>query len=299
MPEYIVAALYKFTPLPDYEILVESLKNLCAAYQIKGTLLLAREGINGTIAGSRRGIDALLRYLQEDGRFADMEWKESSAAAQPFNRLKVRAKKESVTLGLPEVDPTRQVGIYIKPEEWNSLISDPEVIVIDVRNNYECAIGAFQQAVNPETDTFSQFPTYVSQNLNPKLHKKVAMYCTGGIRCEKASSYMVSQGFKEVYQLKGGILKYLETVKPEESLWKGECFVFDNRVTLQHGLKAGSYELCHGCRNPISAQDKESLKYIEGIVCPHCFDGASAKKIRRAADRHRQMSQMKDQNRPS
>lgn len=289
MANYVVAALYKFAPLPDFQVMIPPLKALCELHRVKGTLLLAPEGVNGTIAGSRKGIDAVLGHLRSDDRLRDLEHKESFAAKQPFYRMKVRPKKEIVTLGVSGVDPNKKVGKYVAPEDWNDLISKPDVIVVDTRNDYEYGVGTFRGAINPNTQTFRQFPDFVRQNLNPDRHKKVAMFCTGGIRCEKASSYMLEQGFEEVYHLQGGILKYLERVKAEESLWEGECFVFDNRVAVGHGLQEGNFDLCHGCRYPLSEQDKASPKYVVGITCPHCFDAASAKKIRRAAERHRQV----------
>lgn len=296
MTQYVVAALYKFANLPDFEAMIPPLKALCNVNQVKGTLLLANEGINGTIAGSREGIDAVLAYLRSDDRLKDLEHKESFASEQPFYRMKVRPKKEIVTLGVPGIDPNKKVGTYVTPEDWNNLISDPNVIVVDTRNTYEYGIGTFQGALNPETETFRQFPEFVKKRLDPKKHKRVAMFCTGGIRCEKASSYMLEQGFEEVYHLQGGILKYLEKVPSEESLWDGECFVFDNRTSVKHGLEEGDFDLCHGCRNPISEQDKESPKYVAGVTCPHCLDSASAKKIRRAAERQRQVTIAKERN---
>ncbi|MBX9804717.1 MAG: rhodanese-related sulfurtransferase [Alphaproteobacteria bacterium] len=296
MAKYVVAALYKFASLPDFEAIIPPLKAVCVANKVMGTLLLAEEGINGTIAGPRQGIDAVLTHIRSDSRLQNLEYKESTASEQPFYRLKVRPKKEIVTLGVPGVDPNKKVGTYVKPEDWNALISDPDVILIDTRNNYEYEIGTFRGALNPNTEAFRQFPEFVTKNLDPKKHKKVAMCCTGGIRCEKASSYMLEQGFEEVYHLQGGILKYLETVKPAESLWDGECFVFDNRTSLKHGLEEGEFELCHGCRNPISEEDKKSPKYVAGITCPRCLDKASAKKIRRAAERQRQVEIAKELN---
>ncbi|MDF3034221.1 MAG: Rhodanese domain protein [Alphaproteobacteria bacterium] len=293
---YIVAALYKFADLPEFETMIPPLKALCDLHYVKGTLLLASEGVNGTIAGSREGIDAVLAHLQADDRLKELEYKESFASEQPFYRMKVRPKKEIVTLGVPGVDPSKKVGTYVAPEDWNALIANPDVVVLDTRNHYEYGIGTFQGALNPNTETFRQFPDFVKENLNPLQHKKVAMFCTGGIRCEKASSYMLEQGFEEVYHLQGGILKYLEKVKEEESLWEGECFVFDNRVAVKHGLEEGDFDLCHGCRHPISLQDKKSPKYVAGITCPHCFDTAPVKKIRRAAERHRQVVIAKERN---
>lgn len=296
MSQYVVAALYKFAPLSDLEDIQLALKTVCETHQVKGTLLIAEEGINGTIAGSRKGIDAVLAHIRSHDLLSSLEHKESFASEQPFYRLKVRIKKEIVTLGLPEVSPTKKVGAYVKPKDWNALISDPDVIVIDTRNDYEYGVGTFQGALNPKTETFREFPGYVKDQLSPTKHKKVAMFCTGGIRCEKASSYMLEQGFEEVYHLQGGILKYLEEVSSEESLWAGECFVFDNRVAVKHGLAEGDFALCHGCRNPISLEDKKSPKYVAGITCPHCFDTASTKKIRRASERHRQVVIAKERN---
>jgi len=218
---YVVLALYRFVSLPDYEALREPLLNFCLAQELKGTLLLAEEGINGTVAGPREGVDALLAYLQKDGRFQGIESKESFDREQPFYRMKVKLKKEIVTMGITGIDPNHIVGTYVKPQNWNALISDPEVTVVDTRNNYECDIGTFKGAINPNTETFREFPAYVAEQLNPEKHKKVAMFCTGGIRCEKSTAYLKSQGFEEVYHLEGGILKYLEEVPKEESLWEG------------------------------------------------------------------------------
>ncbi|MBD2392638.1 rhodanese-related sulfurtransferase [Aphanizomenon flos-aquae FACHB-1416] len=230
----VVATLYKFINLPDCNELQTTLLSYCQSQRIKGTILLAQEGINGTIAGSRQQIDSFLTFIRSDSRFADLEYKESYTEIPPFERLKIRLKPEIVTLGLPEVDPNEKVGTYVEPKNWNDLISNPEVIVIDTRNDYEISIGTFKGAENPQTQTFRDFPEYVKQNLDSHKHKKVAMFCTGGIRCEKASSYLISQGFQEVYHLKGGILKYLEEIPPEESLWEGECFIFDQRITVSH-----------------------------------------------------------------
>ncbi|HLO86887.1 MAG TPA: rhodanese-related sulfurtransferase [Nostocaceae cyanobacterium] len=285
----VVAALYKFVSLPDFQEMREPLLLFCQQQTIKGTLLLAKEGINGTIAGSREGIDAVLGYLRSDSRLADLEHKESYTDTPPFERMKVRLKQEIVTLGLPEVDPNEKVGTYVTPQEWNELISDPEVTVIDTRNNYEVSIGSFKGSQNPQTESFREFPEYVQKNLDPTKHKKVAMFCTGGIRCEKASSYMVAHGFQEVYHLKGGILKYLEEIPAEESLWEGECFVFDERVAVRHGLEPGSYDLCLSCGHPISAADKASPKYEEGISCPQCFDSLTEEKRIRQQEKWKQL----------
>ncbi|BAT54015.1 hypothetical protein NOS3756_29800 [Nostoc sp. NIES-3756] len=284
----IVATFYKFVSLPDFTEKQDPLLAYCVAQGIKGTILLAKEGINGTIAGSRQSIDAVFSYLCSDPRLQDLEYKESTADTPPFERMKVRLKKEIVTLGLPEVDPNEQVGTYVTPQEWNELISDPEVIVIDTRNDYEVHIGTFKGAQNPQTNSFRDFPKYVRQNLDPSKHKKVAMFCTGGIRCEKASSFMLSHGFAEVYHLKGGILKYLEEVQPEESLWEGECFVFDERITVGHGLEPGNHELCFCCGHPLTDEDKASAKYEKGISCPWCFDGLTEEKRIRQQEKWRQ-----------
>ena len=284
-----VTALYKFVSLPDYKDIQPRLKSFCDTHGIKGTLLLALEGINGTICGEDHAITAFLNYLKSDPRFADIDHKESYSEHQPFLRMKVRLKKEIVTLGVPGVDPHIAVGTYVDPKEWNDLISDPDVILIDTRNDYEVEIGTFKNALDPHTTTFRQFPEYVAQNCDPRKHKRVAMFCTGGIRCEKASSYMLTQGFENVYHLKGGILKYLEEVPQEESLWEGECFVFDARVAVSHGLDAGHYDQCHGCRRPLSDEAKASPLYEEGVSCPSCYATADERKKQRARARHRQV----------
>ena len=284
----VFAALYNFTTLKDFEALQSPLREVCEANHIKGTLLLASEGINGTVAGPREGIDNLVAFLKKDGRFNDLEYKESFAETYPFLRLKVRLKNEIVTLGVPGVSPTKKVGHYVDPKDWNDLISDPDVILIDTRNDYEVGIGTFKGAINPKTEAFTEFPDFVKKNLDPQKHKKIAMMCTGGIRCEKASSYMLSEGFEEVYHLKGGILKYLETIPEKESSWEGECFVFDQRVAVKHNLALGSYDQCHGCRLPISEMDKKSRHYEPGVSCPHCYDQPLEKK-KRAMERHKQV----------
>lgn len=285
----IVATFYKFVKLPDFAQKQAPLLAYCQAQGIRGTILLAAEGINGTIAGSRQAIDSVLSFLRSDPRLIDLEHKESQADSPPFDRLKVRLKKEIVTLGLPEIDPSDRVGTYVSPQEWNALISDPEVTLIDTRNNYEVSIGTFKGAQNPQTTSFRQFPDYVRTHLDPSKHKKVAMFCTGGIRCEKATSLMMAQGFQEVYHLQGGILKYLEEVPPEESLWQGECFVFDQRVAVEHGLEAGTHEMCRSCGHPIAEADKTSPHYQEGISCPYCFDHLTEEKRARQEARQQQM----------
>ncbi len=289
MSNVLVAALYKFVALPDYETLRAPLQSVCEQNAVMGTVLLAHEGINGTIAGPPEGIATVLDHLKADARLQDLEHKESWSSEMPFLRMKVRLKKEIVTLGAPEADPTQQVGTYVDPADWNDLISDPDIVLIDTRNAYEVEIGTFKGAVDPVTASFREFPDWVKSRGDLKAKPKVAMFCTGGIRCEKASSYMLAQGFDEVYHLKGGILKYLETVPQDESLWEGECFVFDERVSVKHGLEEGSYDMCHACRFPITDADKRSDKYQKGVSCPRCWEEKSEAQKERYAARQRQM----------
>jgi len=285
--------MYHFVSLPHCKTLREPLLNFCISKNIKGTLLLADEGINGTVAGSEKAIHAFLDFLKNDPLFEDhfknLGHKESWSDKHPFYRMKVKLKKEIVTLGVPGVSPTKVVGKYVKPQDWNSIISDPEVILIDTRNDYEYAIGSFKNAINPKTTTFREFPEFVKIHFDPKKHKKVAMFCTGGIRCEKASSFMMSDGFNEVYHLEGGILRYLEEVKPEESLWQGECFVFDQRVAVNHELEVGSYNQCYACRYPLSTEDIKSEKYIAGISCSYCYNTHSLDKVKSLTERQKQV----------
>ena len=257
----VVAALYKFVRLGDFEQLREPLLALMLAQDVRGTLLLAGEGINGTISGPRSGIDTVLGWLREDPRLADLEYKESLHDEHPFLRTKVKLKKEIVTMGVEGIDPNRTGGTYLGPEEWNAVISDPETLLIDTRNDYEVEVGTFKGAINPETRTFREFPDYVKDTLDPAKHKKVAMFCTGGSRGEKASSCMPAHGFENVYHLKGGILKYLEAIPADESKWKGECFVFDQRVSVKHGLEEGEWKVCHACREPLSREDTDRPEY--------------------------------------
>ena len=285
----VVAALYKFTSFPHFKDIQQPLKSICEKGGVKGTLLLAEEGINGTIAGSRPSIDAVRSFITSLEGMNDLEYKESSAQEMPFYRLKVRLKKEIVTLGVPGISPLKKVGTYVDPKNWNDLICDPDVITIDTRNDYETTIGNFKGAILPQTKTFRAFPDFIKQNFDPEKHKKVAMYCTGGIRCEKASSYMLEQGFEEVYHLKGGILKYLEEVREETSLWEGECFVFDERVGIKHGLELGNFDLCRSCRQPLGEEDKKSFKFQEGVTCPQCFDTLSERSKNRATERQKQI----------
>ncbi|MFJ1269345.1 rhodanese-related sulfurtransferase [Legionella lytica] len=285
---YVISALYKFVLLSDYLQLQEPLLNFMKLNHIRGSLLLAAEGINGTVAGTREAIDALYGWFNEHSALANIVHKESFADEIPFNRTKVKLKKEIVTMGVEGVSPSDVVGTYVKPEEWNALISSPDVTVIDTRNDYEVQIGTFKNAINPNTTSFREFPQYVAENLSPATHKKVAMYCTGGIRCEKSTAYLKMLGFEEVYHLEGGILKYLEEVPAEESLWEGECFVFDDRVAVNHSLEKGSYEQCHACRLPISEEDMRSESYVQGVSCPHCVDQHTEIQKQRHQEREKQ-----------
>ena len=269
---YTIVAFYKFVSFPDYTAWQAPLLQRCQENGIQGTILLAAEGVNGTISGETpEAIATVLNHLRNDPRFAELETKASTADEQPFNRMKVRLKQELVPLGIPGIDPQKIVGTYVEPEEWNALISDPEVTLIDTRNDYEVGMGTFTGAVDPNIQTFRQFSNYSQTHLDPQKHKKVAMFCTGGIRCEKATSYLLDQGFEEVYHLKGGILKYLEEVPAEESLWQGECYVFDKRVSVVHGVQPGTYDMCYACGHPISPEDMESPQYVPVVSCPHCY----------------------------
>ncbi len=285
----IVTALYHFVTLENYQALRQPLLNVMLDSGVKGTLLLASEGINGTIAGEQSGMDKVLDWLRADDRLKDFGSKHSYTDENPFYRTKVKLKKEIVTMGVQGIDPKNKTGRYVRPEDWNDLISDPETILIDTRNDYEYQIGSFKNAINPNTDTFREFPEYVKQNLDPAKNKKVAMFCTGGIRCEKSTAYLIEQGFEEVYHLQGGVLQYLEDVDQEDSLWEGECFVFDNRVAVNHALEKGSYEQCFACRYPITEQEMQNEHYIEGVSCPRCFDKISEQQKRRYAERQRQI----------
>lgn len=289
-PEFLVAALYHFTPLPDFAALREPLQKICDEQGVKGTLLLADEGINGTIAGSDRGIANVLAHLRSLSPFADLEHKESPARTMPFNRMKVRLKKEIVTMGVDNIDPLESVGTYVEPRDWNSLIADPDTIVIDTRNEYETAIGQFEGAVDPKTKSFREFPDWVRNNPHLSNKPKIAMYCTGGIRCEKATAFMKAEGFEDVFHLKGGILKYLEEVPSEESLWEGACFVFDERVSVTHGLQEGEHSLCHACRYPLTVEETKSPLYEEGVSCPYCHAARSDADRARYRERQKQIA---------
>jgi UPF0176 protein len=296
MNQFVVAALYKFALLPDYQEMVPRVKAFCDEIGLKGTLLLAAEGINGTVSGTREAIDQLKAYLQADGRFDGMSYKESFHENQPFYRMKVKLKKEIVTMGVEGIDPKQIVGTYVKPKDWNALISDPDVVLVDTRNSYEYEIGTFKNAIDPKTETFREFPQWVAENLDPQKHKKVAMFCTGGIRCEKSTAYLKEQGFDQVFHLEGGILQYLEDVPADESMWQGDCFVFDNRVAVNHSLEKGIYDQCHACRFPITEADKQSEHYMPGVSCPRCYDKLTDDQKTRFAERQRQINLAKSRH---
>ncbi|MEL7197529.1 MAG: rhodanese-related sulfurtransferase [Pseudomonadota bacterium] len=285
-----VAALYRFTPFDDHEALKAPLEATCAEAGTKGTILLAHEGINGTIAGSPEGVAKVLDHIRALPDCAPTDVKFSHADEMPFNRMKVRLKREIVTMGEPGVDPRESVGRYVDPHDWNTLIADPDTVVIDTRNDYEVAIGTFEGAIDPKTPSFRDFPTWFRENREDLLEgkKKVAMFCTGGIRCEKSTSFLRQEGIEDVFHLKGGILRYLETVPKEESKWDGECFVFDQRVSVKHGLEVGSYGQCFACRMPLSAQEMQSPDYVPGISCPHCIDQRNEEQRARYAERQKQ-----------
>ena len=286
----VVAALYHFAAFEHFETKRSPLLNLMLEQDVRGTLLLAHEGVNGTVSGSREAIDALLGLLKAIPGFETLRHKESFTDSHPFHRTKVKLKKEIVTMGVTNIDPTHLVGTYVAPSEWNQLISDPEVLLIDTRNRYEVDIGTFEGAINPKTDTFREFPEYIQNNYKPDTHKKVAMFCTGGIRCEKSTALLKQMGFEGVYHLEGGILRYLEEIPSEESLWRGECFVFDNRVAVNHDLEPGTYDQCHACRHPVSQDDLASPLYEAGVQCPHCCENLSDKTRARAEERQKQIS---------
>ncbi len=286
---FTVAALYHFTPFENTAAMQGPLLKVCEDNGISGSLLLAREGINGTIAGSRAGLDKTLAYIKALPGCAGLEWKESSAASQPFARMKVKLKKEIVTMGKPDVDPTLNVGNYVAPEDWNELILSEDVALIDTRNDYEVAIGTFEGAIDPKTDTFRDFPAWWEANKDRFHNKRIAMFCTGGIRCEKSTNYLLGQGVEDVYHLKGGILKYLEEVPQSESTWNGECFVFDGRVSVGHGLVEGPHELCHACRCPVLPSDKERPEWEQGVSCHLCIDKTTEEDKTRFRERQKQI----------
>ena len=285
---FTVAAFYKFTELPDFAGYRERLLIVCKARGVTGTILLATEGVNGTICGSRNGIDAALDALRQLPGCADLEHKESQASEMAFKRMKVRLKKEIVTMGVPDLSAGREAGIHVSPEAWNDLIDDEDVAVIDTRNDYEVAIGSFERAINPKTESFGEFPGWLEDFKRQSGAKKLAMFCTGGIRCEKATAFAKSIGFDEVYHLKGGILSYLEHVPAGRSKWRGDCYVFDDRVSVRHGLAEGDYDRCHACGLPVAPDAKVSEHYVEGVSCPACWDQYSEERKARFAERQRQ-----------
>ncbi len=283
---YKVAAFYRFVPLTDLQADQAWTKDLCLQNNICGTILLAPEGVNSTIAGFPEQMDHVIAQLDARFGISKGELKFSHASEKPFNRMKVRLKKEIITMRQPEADPSKKVGTYVAPKDWNNVISQDDVLLLDTRNTYETKIGIFKNAVDPKIEVFTEFVDYVRENLDPKKHKKVAMFCTGGIRCEKASSFMLNEGFEEVYHLKGGILQYLEDVPAEESLWDGECYVFDRRTSVGHGLQEGPYANCYGCGNPITAEDKLQPSYEAGVSCPNCIDGLTEERQAKLRMRH-------------
>ncbi len=295
--EFSIAAFYKFTKISLLSELQTEFYKFLESLSIKGTVLLAEEGINGTVSGSAKSIAKFKNFLFEKDLLSESDFKVSSADFMPFPRLKVKLKKEIVTIGNSEINPGEKVGEYVDPQDWNQLITDEDVLVLDTRNTYEVSIGSFEGAIQPETTNFREFPEW-TETEGSKLpkDKKIAMFCTGGIRCEKASSLLKDKGFENVYHLKGGILNYFEKIEPEESLWNGECFVFDDRVALNHKLEPGSYDLCHGCRMPITEEDKLSDKFIRGVSCSHCFDHKTEEQKRRYMDRQMQIDLAKSRN---
>ena len=286
---YVTCAMYKFVALSHFATLRQPLLDVMNDNEVFGTLLLAGEGINGTVSSTREGIDNLLKWLNQQPGLENIDSKESYDDKIPFYRTKVKLKKEIVTMGVEGIDPKRSVGTYVKPEDWNDLISDPDVVLVDTRNDYEVQVGTFKNAIDPKTTSFREFPEWSKNNLDAKKNKKVAMFCTGGIRCEKSTAFLKEQGFNEVYHLHGGILKYLEKVPENDSLWQGECFVFDNRVTVDHSLNSGSYDQCHACRMPITEEEKKLDSYMEGISCLHCYNKVSKEQLKRFAQRQKQV----------
>jgi UPF0176 protein len=288
---WTVAALYRFVELTNLPALQAEIKAACVENGICGTLLIAPEGINGTIAGVGEKLGTVVDLLDRLAGVKSGELKYSTASGKPFLRMKVRMKKEIITMAAPEANPNKIVGKYVKPEDWNALISDPDVTVLDTRNDYETAVGIFRGAIDPNIQKFTDFKDFVSEKMDPGKHKKIAMFCTGGIRCEKASAYMLAHGFEDVYHLHGGILKYLETIPADQSMWDGECFVFDRRVAVGHGLTEGCHDICYGCRFPLKDGDKLSDKYEEGVSCPRCHDQLTPEKSAALRMRHQQFKE--------
>ena len=294
-----IVALYKFCRITELKYFQNIIKAQLSSLNILGTIIIGEEGINGTISGTENSLLKATSFLQSIDQFQGIDLKESSSAKKPFLRLKIKIKDEIVSMGLKNIDPTTQAGQYVDPKDWNSLIDNKDTILIDTRNDYEYSIGSFENSINPETKNFKEFPNWVDKqefSKSDKKSKNVAMFCTGGIRCEKASSYMKKQGFKNVYHLKGGILKYLENIDANESKWEGECFVFDDRVSVKHDLSEGEYDLCHGCRTPITEQDKLSCNYVKGVSCDNCINSKTAKQVNRYKTRQQQINLSKSKN---
>ncbi|MDA0823096.1 MAG: rhodanese-related sulfurtransferase [Proteobacteria bacterium] len=296
MARFLVATFYQFTPLLDIEALRDALTSKCREEDIRGTILLAPEGINGTLCGLEDGLRNVLTYLRSDLRLAALNHKESWAEKPPFIRLKIRLKQEIVTLGVPDVAPATATGVHVKPSDWNGLINEPDVVLIDTRNIYETDLGTFQGSIDPRIESFGEFPQWIAQAEGLSADSRIAMFCTGGIRCEKASAYLLQQGFSDVYQLEGGILKYLEEIPIEESLWAGECYVFDDRVSVDHNLAPGRYELCRGCGTALAVEDKQDPLYIEGVACAHCHGRTTDEKKAGFAERQKQVRLAKGRN---
>ncbi|SVA60936.1 uncharacterized protein METZ01_LOCUS113790 [marine metagenome] len=284
--KYLNVAFYKFVHFPNYTSFQSKILNFCVERNIKGTILLAEEGINAAAAGTKKNIYELLNFLKTDNRFSDITHKESYSEEIPFHRMRVKLKKEIVSLGRPNINLSNRSGIRVDPKNWNILLADPDVVLVDARNDYEYQIGTFKNAISPKTANFREFPAFIKEKLNTKKNKKIAIFCTGGIRCEKASSYMLSKGFENVYQLNGGILKYMDEIETDKSLWEGECFVFDSRVSVDSELAEGNYEQCYACRRPLSEKELQSNLYQKGISCPYCINETSD--AQRASFRERQ-----------
>ena len=294
-----IVALYKFCKIEDPIYFQKFIKSELSSLNILGTIIIGEEGINGTISGNESSLNEAITSLKSINLFQDLDLKESYSSKKPFLRLKIKIKEEIVSMGLRDIDPTTQAGQYIVPEAWNNLINDKDTVLIDTRNNYEYSIGSFENSLNPETNNFKEFPIWVEKqgfNESDKKSKNFAMFCTGGIRCEKASSYMKNHGFKNVFHLKGGILKYLEKIDVKDSKWKGECFVFDDRVSVKHDLSEGEYDLCHGCRTPITEQDKLSSNYVKGVSCQHCINEKTTEQVKRYKSRQKQINLAKTKN---
>ena len=287
--KFTVATFYLFADLLDYEKKQPITEEFCKKKSVFGTIILAPEGINGTISGERKNIEDTLDFFRKDERLSNLPTRLSYTDRKTFHRMRVILRPEIVTLGDPSVNPNEAVGQYVEPEDWNALIEDPEVTLIDTRNDYECEVGTFKGAIDPETETFGEWPDYVTKNLNPEKNPKIAMFCTGGIRCEKASAHLLKNGFKDVFHLRGGILNYLEKIPESKSNWQGDCFVFDHRVAVKHGLEQGDYEICFGCRWPISKSDLDSPKYEPGISCPKCADDLTEDRRERLQERQKQV----------